>query len=178
MSTNLSKLSSLLLLVATIIAVACLLSVGTMKAAEQEVVNSVKELREAKELVDEILKLTAVHSKTEFQILPKDELENRLRSIVQRIQPRPTTLITVTCGAEKRADPRDFLWRQSEVRVTALTLREISQVLKAARLACPRAEIAEVALVPDTAPGQTDAERWTLEFSLQEFRYSPPEKSR
>lgn len=178
MLTSLSKLSSLLLLVATIMAVACLLSVGTMNAAEQEVINSAHELREAKELVDEILQLTAIHSKAELHILPKDELENRLRSVAQRIQPRPTTIITVVCGAEKRTDPRDFLSRQSQVRVTALTLREISQVLKAARLVCPLAEIAEVALVPDTAPGQTDAERWTLEFSLQEFRYSPPEKSR
>lgn len=61
MLTSLSKLSSLLLLVATIMAVACLLSVGTMNAAEQEVINSAHELREAKELVDEILQLTANH---------------------------------------------------------------------------------------------------------------------
>lgn len=170
--------SILLLATMTIVTAACVMSYWSMMSARQDLAEFGADLAEARELSHEIRELTDGRQTAGFEMLPKDQLEETLRSVVQRIQPLPTTTVSVSSGNERRASAREFVMRQTEVQVTSLTLREVSQVLKSARASCPMAEIAEVAISAAAEPKQTDAERWALGFRLQEFRYSPAEKSR
>ena len=120
----------------------------------------------------DIAELTTAQENQAAMIVSAKELESRIRNALIQSDIPATAVLQILVSDEVTVPGIHFKRRDTRIRLSFVTLEQLSKAYENLRAACPAADFAEAEMEAGPAARQSEPERWNSSLLLSEFRYS------